>query len=276
VVSILTHRDERKLFAVIGAVIAAALVALVQLDAAKTGKPGPIAAAVTSVFLVVETGVNGAAEGLRGATGALGDAPHLYAINSDLSARNAALAAENARLREALAESPSAGALDRALQAHPGGVEAATIGYDPENTSRIITIDKGSQAGIERESGVVDADGSVGRVIEVDPFTSKVLLVTDPASKVPAVVQRGRWWGIASGTNSHIVLQFVSQDAKLAVGDAVVTGRGRSFAAGIALGTIASISHPDGALYQTAILQPAVSFGRLDRVVVLPRSAEGS
>jgi rod shape-determining protein MreC len=179
-------------------------------------------------------------------------------------------------LREAIAQSPAAAAIDRALAGHPGGIEAAAIGYDPENTSRIVTIDKGAQAGVEREAGVIDGDGTVGRVIEVDPFTSKVLLVTDPASKVPAVVQRGRWWGIATGTNSHIVLQYVSQDAKLAVGDAVVTGRGRSFAAGVALGTIASISHPDGALYQTAVLQPAVSFGRLDRVVVLPKAGEGS
>ena len=52
----------------------------------------------------------------------------------------------------------------------PGGIAATIVGFDPENQNRIVTIDRGSGAGVEMESGVVSGDGVVGRVIEVDPF----------------------------------------------------------------------------------------------------------
>ena len=144
------------------------------------------------------------------------------------------------------------------------------IGYDPENLSRVVTVDRGKFAGIKRDYGVITDEGVVGRVIDVQPFTSSVLLVTDPASKLPAVVQRGRWWGIATGTNTSIAMQYVSQDAKLKLGDYIVTGKGRSFRAGLPVGRIVRIDHPEGALYQTAVVTPAVAFGRLQSVVVTP------
>ena len=119
--------------------------------------------------------------------------------------------------------------------------------------------------------GVALADGVVGRVIEVEPFSSKVLLATDPSSRIPAVVSRGRWWGIAVGTDSRIELRYVSQDAPLKVGDEVITGAGRSFGAGLALGRVARLDRIEGALYQNALVEPAVAFGRLHAVLVLAR-----
>ena len=172
-------------------------------------------------------------------------------------------------MREALSRAPAARALAKLEASRPGGIDANVIGYDPENVSRVVTVDRGSHSGLRRDDGVISAEGVVGRVIDVQPFSSTVLLVTDAASKVPAVVQRGRWWGIATGTNVRIALQFVSQDAKLKLGDYVVTGNGRSFRAGLPLGRIVRIDHPEGALYQTAIVEPAVAFGRLTRVLVV-------
>jgi rod shape-determining protein MreC len=247
----------------------AALIALIQISAARNGKPSFFSQGVGAVVGFVQGAFSATAGGARGVGGALGDLPRLYARNAQLEAANAGLERENRALREALAQAPEVAALARAEAETPGGVEARAIGFDPENQARIVTLDAGSQAGVTRDAGVIDADGVVGRIVEVEPFSSKVLLVTDPGSKVPAVVQHGRWWGIATGTSSRIQLQFVSQDARLRVGDAVVTGEGRSFHAGLPLGRISQIVHPEGALYQTATLEPAVAFGRLDRVLVL-------
>jgi len=248
----------------------AALVALVQLDAAKSGKPSLIAVAVTSVAVWTQSAVAATASAVGNAGATIEEAPRLYADNADLRARNDALRSENDRLREALAAAPDAAALAR-VAARQDGIAATTIGYDPENASRTITIDRGSEAGVRRDDGVIDDDGVVGRVVETTPFTSSVLLLTDGASKVPAVVQRGRWWGIATGTNSRVRLEYVSQDARLTVGDAVVTGEGRSFHAGLLIGRIAAVDHPEGALYQSAVVEPAVAFGRLGRVLVIRR-----
>jgi len=271
VVSIFTYRDERKLFAVIGAIIVAALIALVQIDAARSGRPSFFSSGATAVFGFFQTGLSAGLDATRNAAGSFLDAPHLVGENAALAERNRALEAENARLREALSTQPDAAAIERVAARVPGGVVAATIGFDPENQSRIVTIDKGAHAGVRVDSGVIGEAGVVGRVIGVEPFTSKVLLLTDATSKVPAVVQRGRWWGIATGTNTRVQLQYVSQDAKLRRGDVVVTGEGRSFHAGVPIGRIIAIFHSEGALYQTAVVEPAVAFGRLGRVLVLPQ-----
>jgi rod shape-determining protein MreC len=240
------------------------------LEAVKSGKPSIIAVGVTAVAVWTQSAVAATASALAGAGTSLAEAPRLYAENADLRARNDALREENGRLREAIAAAPDAAAIARAA-AREDGIAATTIGYDPENLSRTITIDRGSEAGVRRDDGVIDDDGVVGRVVDTTPFTSSVLLLTDGASKVPAVVQRGRWWGIATGTNSRVRLEYVSQDARLAVGDVVVTGEGRSFHAGLAIGRIAAIDHPEGALYQAAVVEPAVAFGRLGHVLVIHR-----
>jgi len=261
VVPIFTYRDERKLFAVIGAIIVAALIALVQIEGARSGKPSFLSSGATSVFGFLQSGIS--------AVGAFLSAPHLIGENASLAERNLALEAENDRLREALSTQPNAASIERASAHEPGGIVAATIGFDPENQSRIVTINKGSQAGVRLDAGVIDEAGVVGRVVVVEPLTSKVLLLTDATSKVPAVVQRGRWWGIATGTNTRVQLQYVSQDAKLQRGDLIVTGEGRSFHAGLPIGRVVQIFHSEGALYQTALVEPVVAFGRLSRVLVL-------
>ncbi len=268
-VPIFTYRDERKLLAVIGTVIVAAVIALVQLDALKAGKASPVASVVTSAVFLVQSAVAGVAGGVRAVVGGTLDVPRLYVTNRTLTGENQALRAENARLREALSVAPGAEAIAALARRTPQGVAASVIGYDPENLSRVVTIDRGEDARLRRDEGVIDEDGVVGRIVDVQPFSSTVLLVTDAASKVPAVVQRGRWWGIATGTNARIALQYISQDAKLRLGDYVVTGNGRSFRAGLPLGRIVRIDHPEGALYQTAIVQPAVAFGRLNHVFAI-------
>jgi hypothetical protein len=86
VVSIFTYRDERKLFAVIGAVVAAAAIALVQLDSLKTGKPSLIAVAVGSAGVYAETATSAAGSGLRGALASIANAPRLTGQNAELRA----------------------------------------------------------------------------------------------------------------------------------------------------------------------------------------------
>ncbi|MDQ6826885.1 MAG: rod shape-determining protein MreC, partial [Candidatus Eremiobacteraeota bacterium] len=154
---------------------------------------------------------------------------------------------------------------------YPHAIPARVIGFPPENETHVATIDRGTRANVSRDDGVLNQDGVVGRVLEVTPFTSKVLLVTDFTSTIPAVVQRGRWWGIAKGNLTSVHLEYISQDAHLRIGDRVVTGEARSFHSGAIIGRIAKIERTDSGLYQTAVVQPAVEFGRLDRVVVVPK-----
>ena len=271
-VPIVTNRDERKLFAIIGAVIVAALIALLQLDFARAGRTSPLTATVTTLTAYLQLAAMTVVDGARSAGTTLVRTPRLMSENAQLRADNAALRTQNDELQERLARVPAAEDLARAKLAHPDGIAATVIGYDPEAALHVITIDRGAKDGVRREDGVVTGRGVVGRVVEVSPLSSKVLLVTDATSKLPAVVQHGRWWAIAVGTSTHVKLQYVSQDAKLKVGDRVVTGEGRSFHAGVLIGRIKTVdSVAAGALDQSAIVQPDADLTGLSRVVVLPQ-----
>jgi rod shape-determining protein MreC len=267
---IFTYRDERKLFALISVIIVAALIALVQINAQRSGNESPISTVATSVAGVAEAVVSGAIGATRSALAYVASLPRLSKENAALRAQNRKLLEENAALHQLAADAASQGAV-QSVAALYRGIEARVIGFPPENESRAVTIDKGASAGVRIDDGVVAPGGAVGRVTSVGPVSSTVLLETDYTSRIPAVVRRGHWWGIARGNLSSVRVEYIAQDAPIRVGDVVVTGQGRSFPAGVPIGTIRAIERGDGTLYQTAIVKPAVDLGALDRVVIVPR-----
>src|ERR1700746_2374901 len=58
-------------------------------------------------------------------------------------------------------------------------VAAQVIGSSGSDHSRIIYIDKGENAGIQRDMAVMTADGIVGKVLLVYPSVAQVLLIND-------------------------------------------------------------------------------------------------
>lgn len=248
-----------------------ALVALVQVNAARTGSASPLSSAAGAVALVAQEAAAVSVGGVRNAGIALLSLPGLQAQNSSLRAHNRALLQENLKLREALAAYGQQAALQPRLAEYPHAVQARVIGFPPEEAVQSVTIDKGARDGIKREDGVLSADGVVGRVVEAGPLTSKVALITDFTSTVPALVQRGRYWGIARGNQTSVRLEYVSQDAPLRAGERVVTGEARSFHSGALIGTIVRIERSDSNLYQTAVVKPAANLSALDRVIVLTK-----
>jgi len=250
----------------------AALIALLQISYLRQGRPSPLTIAVTSISTYLQLAVATATNGIRGGVNTAVNTPQLATENARLRSENAALQSDNLALNETLARVPAERDLALAQQRYPQGLPATVIGYDPEDVLHVITIDRGTKDHVLRDDGVVTSRGVVGRVIEVTPLSSKVLLITDRTSKLPAVIQRGRWWSIAIGTQTRVRLQYVSQDARLKVGDAVVTGEGRSFHAGILIGHVLQIAPAvAGALDQSAVVEPAVELGSLSRVLVLPK-----
>ena len=246
------------------------MLALLQIGAQRTGTVSPLAAIASSIFEVGDAATSAAIAGARGAARTILELPALERENARLRARNERLVEENARLHELAAAYADETAVRPVVNLYHG-IEARVIGFPPENESRAVTIDKGFHSGVRRDEGVLAADGVVGRVASVGPFSSTVVLVTDYTSRIPAILQRGRWWGIARGNLDSVVVEYIPQDAAIRVGDVVVTGEGRSFHSGVPLGVVTAVERGDATLYQTAVLKTFVTVGSLDRVVVVPQ-----
>ncbi len=141
------YQDERKLLALISVIIVAGLLLFVQIDAARSGRPGPIIWAGSTAVAFIEQVGSAFVGGVRDAGGTVISVPQMSRENASLRARNEQLQAENARLQERLSVEASAGGVDPVVQDDPDGIEARVIGFPPENESRTVTIDRGSRAG---------------------------------------------------------------------------------------------------------------------------------
>lgn len=106
----------------------------------------------------------------------------------------------------------------------PKGVSAAVIGRSAGDWWQQITISRGSRDGITQNDVVTGPGGLVGRVISVSPNSSRVLLMSDPTSRVGARVSRSRATGYIRGTmGQQVVMEFFDKIPDVNVGDIVVT-----------------------------------------------------
>ncbi len=104
------------------------------------------------------------------------------------------------------------------------GIPAAVIGRSAGDWWQQIVISRGSRDGISENDVVTAPGGLVGRVISVSPNSSRVLLVSDPTSRVGARVSRSRATGYIRGMmGQRVVMEFFDKIPDVKVGDVVVT-----------------------------------------------------
>src|SRR5580700_7966290 len=107
---------------------------------------------------------------------------------------------ENQLLQNELAEAQRAGSL-AGFQAHSPSkmIGARVIGATTGMSSRSVLIDRGSVSGVRKGMAVVTPDGIVGKVLEVYPFASQVLTVTDPVFAAAVESQKNHTRGVLKG-----------------------------------------------------------------------------
>ena len=101
-------------------------------------------------------------------------------------------------------------------------------------------INKGSKQKIKLGMAVLDKGYLVGKIIEVNFSTSRVLLLTDLNSKIPVNIEPGGIQSIMSGTGKEYgEIQYFKNQKNLSEGDIVYTsGAGGVFKSGIPIGKI--------------------------------------
>lgn len=102
---------------------------------------------------------------------------------------------------------------------------AHVVGASPHPHERRITLDRGSRHGVTLDSPVIYGDDVLGRVIQVLPGTSRVLLVQDPLSALGVLLEGERAPGVAQGVGGPLLeLSSLPADVHLVAGTRVLTG----------------------------------------------------
>ena len=197
----------------------------------------------------------------------------------------AALEAENSSLRDLVHRSAEdrarADALDGLLKVAGAGryriVPAEVVAAGPEQEfSWTVTIDVGTQDGIQRDMSVINADGLVGRIAAVHRTTSTVVLIVDPSVSVGARVAGSEEVGILSGTGdlSSLEFQMLNPLADVNAGQDLVTfgsKNGKPYAPGIPIGEVTDVRGTAGQLTRVATIRPFAQMSALTIVGVVIR-----
>ncbi|MHA6344968.1 rod shape-determining protein MreC [Roseivivax sp. CAU 1761] len=142
------------------------------------------------------------------------------------------------------------------------GVVLADSG-SPFRQSALINV--GSRDGIVDGWAAMDGIGLVGRISGVGANTSRVILLTDATSRIPAVIQPSGQRALVQGDNSPAPpIDFLEDPDMVRAGDRIVTsGDGDVFPPGLLIGQVAQ--SPGGRLR----VRLAADYERLEFLRVL-------
>ncbi|HEY3600885.1 MAG TPA: rod shape-determining protein MreC [Chthoniobacterales bacterium] len=253
-------------------IFGAALLALFSIGPQATRKIQATFYQAISPFLTTGSGLEKQITSVRAGLKSLEE---LERENTALRVENRSLKATNEALRDVEHE---VNRLRHALNYRQRSlfrlVPAEIVSRDSSTWWRTVTINRGSEDGVEPEMPVLTDEGLVGRTTTVAENISVVLLVSDENCKVAVSVEGTREQGIVTGERVEgsvtpmLELNYLSKQANLKPGQKVYTsGVGGVFPSGLLVGTIKTFQVR--ALDSQAKLAPAVDLAKLEDVFVV-------
>ncbi|MEO7650450.1 MAG: rod shape-determining protein MreC, partial [Bryobacteraceae bacterium] len=213
--------------------------------------------AVTAVTPLART-IEGVRSGVAGFFGNYVLLRDVRVQNHSMQEELGRLKLENQFLKTELATADRARAL-AAFQSHTQSrtIAARVIGTGTGMGSKLVFVDRGSVAGVEKGMAVVTPDGIVGKVIASFPTASQVLLITDSSFAAGVISQKNRVRGTLKGQGYGTCrVDYVQNEEKLEPGEwFFTTGDDRVFPKGMPVGQV-KVARP-GSPFKDIILDPS-------------------
>lgn len=179
-----------------------------------------------------------------------------------LALRRQSLERENATLR-AIAK-PAVDVVEKYLPAQ-------IIGSEFNSQQQRLTIDRGAVNGVFDRQAVVAAAGVLGQTMRVGPWSSEIILLTDPEHALPVQILRTgvRTLAVGTGKREQLSLPFLPLQTDIRPGDRLVTsGLGGVFPAGYPVATVTDVKR-DGGLPLAQVQARTLARVDRDRIVSL-------
>jgi rod shape-determining protein MreC len=177
----------------------------------------------------------------------------------------------NRELESQAAEGQRLASLLNFRNAHPEAsmLAAEVIGASADPTSHTLFINRGERDHVRRNLAVITPEGIVGKIVEVFPTSSQVLLINDRDSGVGALLAGTRTHGVVKGSGDpNPRMDYIVNDEKVQVGDKILTsGEDHIFPKDLPIGKVESAKA--SAPFQVISIAPAARLDRLEDVLIL-------
>jgi rod shape-determining protein MreC len=243
--------------------VVVALIAIMDIS----GALSPVKGAFFRTFSAAAGLVSDAAIGVKNAFRVLGSIRGVVRDNAQLEQRVQELSFENARLKSAQEENTSLRrALNFKLQSPLSLIPVELLTSDPTGFGQSITLDKGSEDGIEMGEPVVAAPGIlVAKITKVYSYTSEATIITDPSLAINAEVVDSGAKGLIRGEHGlTLLLDLVTQNDLVKTGDQVITsGLSGDFPRGLLIGQVTALRSLETDLFQKAYVSSSADLRNL-------------
>ncbi|SIS36647.1 rod shape-determining protein MreC [Salimicrobium flavidum] len=162
-------------------------------------------------------------------------------------------------------------------------VQATVIARSSERWFEQLTVNRGSEHGVEKDMAVITKDGLIGKVQSTAAFHSTVKLLSgfDLSNKISSwvVQEEGQnVFGLVEGydeASGRLVLGGINLDAELNEGDEVISsGLGGVFPSRLQIGTVDEVRNDEYGLTKTAYIEPAANLYEVNHVIIARRDEQ--
>lgn len=226
----------------------------------------------TSSAGLVQQGFASFSSGVRGTTSLYLDLINVKKSNRELLKENQELRAKLGTMTELELENKRLNDLLGFKQKSVMQLQAAKVISKDILTERdTIIINRGTTHGLKKNMAAITVGGVVGYVSRVEPFTSQIMLISDPYAAIDAIIQRSRARGIIEGHSSDDCrMRYLKRDDDVQVGDLVVTsGLTNMFPKGFPVGTVTSVKKSKYGMSQDVEIKPSVNALNLEEVFIV-------
>lgn len=140
-----------------------------------------------------------------------------------------------------------------------------------------VLVDRGSANGVFKGQAVLDDKGLLGQTTHVGPWSSEVIMITDPEHAVPVEIERTglRTIAVGTGDTGSLGLPYLPANADVKTGDVLLTsGLGGVFPAGYPVGKVTEV-HRDAVQPLAQVRATPFATMDVDREVMLVWFREG-
>jgi rod shape-determining protein MreC len=191
--------------------------------------------------------------------------------NARLQSELDELRMRNRELESQAAEGQRLASLLNFRNAHPEAsmLAAEVIGASADPTSHTLFINRGERDHVRRNLAVITPEGIVGKIVEVFPTSSQILLINDKESGVGALFAGTRTHGVVKGSGDpNPRMDYIVTGEKVEVGDKILTsGEDHIFPKDLPIGKVESAKAASP--FQVISIDPAARLDRLEDVLVL-------